>query len=72
MSNNNLSNRSSAGSYGSETKVKTSFKLTKSVDGGAVYFKQDGERFDTKETLKLQCSTDYIVKLEISPVMQLA
>jgi len=69
MSNN--SNRSSAASYGGEIKCKVALKITKKKDGTPVFYKQDGERFTNQETLKMQTATDYVVKLEITPSIEL-
>ena len=65
-----VSNKSNVAPYGNEVKFKTVIKLTKS-DGGEIVFKQDGERFTSQETLKLQTNMQYTITLEISPALEL-
>ena len=70
-SSSNNNSRSSSVQTSHESKCKLAFRITKKKDGGAVYFKQDGTRFATEQTLKLQARTEYAVKLEVSPALEL-
>lgn len=69
--NNNVHGRTSVASYGSEVKFKTSFMIVRKQDNTSACFKQDGNRFDTPETLKLMSAVDYIVTMEVCPNMEL-
>lgn len=54
-----------------EVKFKTTMKILKKDDGGPVFFKFDGERFQTAETIKFQSGVQYRVILEFKPDMEL-
>lgn len=71
MSNSLQHGRSSIANYGSESKFKASFKIVQKDSNTPACFKQDGERFETPETLKLMSSVNYIVTMEINPNMEL-
>ncbi len=53
-----------------EVKFKTTMKILKK-DGGPVFFKFDGERFESTETIKFQTGIQYRVILEFRPTMEL-
>ncbi|KAK3588761.1 hypothetical protein CHS0354_024243 [Potamilus streckersoni] len=50
---------------------KCSLFIKKLKDGETVYLKQDGERFQQAQTIKLNTNTDYEVRLNIRPVLAL-
>ena len=54
-----------------EVKFKTSMKILKKDDGGPVYFKFDGGRFQHEETIKILTGSQYRVILEFKPSMDL-
>ena len=68
---NNSNNKQNIASYGSETKFKASFVISRVKDDSPACFKQDGERFTNEQTLKLYSAVDYTVKMEILPNMEL-
>ena len=51
-------------------KLKVTFRLI-NVSGSDVFFKQDGQRFHEKQTLKLATGTLYKVNMEAKPSMEL-
>ena len=54
-----------------EMKFRTSMKILKKEDGGPVYFKIDGGRFQYEETIKILTGNQYKVLLEFKPTMEL-
>ncbi|KAL3874095.1 hypothetical protein ACJMK2_037157 [Sinanodonta woodiana] len=50
---------------------KCSLFIKKMKDDGTVYLKQDGERFEQAQTIKLNTNTDYEVRLNIRPALEL-
>eukprot|EP00794_Sanderia_malayensis_P019859 gene19859-21801_t len=55
-----------------EVKFKTTIKILKKDDGGPVFYKFDGERFNTSETIKVQSGAQYRVIVEFKPSMELS
>ena len=72
-SNANSNSRRGSGAPGSsgEVKFKTTMKITKKDDGGSIFYKFDGERFRSGETIKLHSGVQYRVILEFKPSMEL-
>ena len=59
-------------SYGHERKFKCTLTITKKNGCSPVYFKWDGNRFETSsETIKLQVNTAYIITIDIQPSTEL-
>lgn len=54
-----------------EVKFKTTMKIMKKDDGGPVFFKCDGGRFNYEQTIKILTGSQYKVILEFKPSMEL-